>query len=75
MDYRKIVAELDAEISRLQQARDTLAGLNSNVGRSTGARTTQQGTRRGKLSVAARKKISAAKKKWWAARRKGKASA
>ena len=53
------IAAIDAEISRLQQARKLLAG-------STGKR----GSKRGAMSAAGRERISAAQKKRWAQRKK-----
>jgi hypothetical protein len=68
MDLSKAIADLDAEIDRLQKARSVLADLNSD---SNNTRATP-GSRKGKtMSPAARRRISLAKKKWWAARRKG----
>jgi hypothetical protein len=68
MDYSTIIADLDAEITKLQKARDTLAALNGNSNRHS----TPAPGRRGKtMSPDARRRISLAKKKWWAARKKG----
>jgi hypothetical protein len=68
MDYGTIISDLDAEIAKLQKARDTLAALDGNSSRHS----TPATGRRGKtMSPAARRRISLAKKKWWAARRKG----
>ena len=67
MDLSGIVAALDVEISRLQQARSLLAGVTVAVGR--GSRTTGGvlgSGKRKKMSAAARAKISAAQKKRWA---------
>jgi hypothetical protein len=59
MENSKIIAEIDAQIGRLQQARQLLGG------------TTSKGRRAGKgnrkpMSAAARKKISQAQKARWA---------
>jgi DNA invertase Pin-like site-specific DNA recombinase len=56
------VATIEAEISRLQQARSLLAG-------STGTRTAIRGGKH-TMSAEARARISAAQKKRWAQRRK-----
>jgi hypothetical protein len=67
MDLKSIVADIDAEISRLQQVRRLLAGTPSASGK--GSRTTGAVLGRGKrkkMSAAARAKISAAQKKRWA---------
>jgi hypothetical protein len=67
MNLNSIVADIDAEISRLQQARSLLAGAPVAVGR--GSRTTGGvlgSGKRKKMSAAARAKISAAQKKRWA---------
>jgi hypothetical protein len=67
MDVKGIVAEVDAEISRLQQARKLLAGIPVAVrkgSRATGV--VLGGRKRKKMSAAARAKISAAQKKRWA---------
>jgi hypothetical protein len=59
MKTPELIAALDAEIARLQQARKLLAG-------STGTR----GSKRGVMSAEGRARISAAMKKRWAARKK-----
>jgi hypothetical protein len=67
MDLKSIVAELDEEISRLQQARTLLAGIP--VAASKGSHRTVgplKGRKRRKMSAAARAKMSAAQKKRWA---------
>lgn len=61
MDTKRIVAELDAEIERLQRARDALSGLGGNGRRGRGRR----GGKRN-LSPAARRRIAAAQKARWA---------
>jgi hypothetical protein len=60
MNTSELIAAIDAEISRLQQARKLLAG-------STG---TRRG-KRGAMSAEGRARISAAMKQRWALRRKG----
>jgi hypothetical protein len=62
-----IVAELDAEISRLQQVRRLLAGVPVAVSKVHGASGVILGGRkRKKMSAAARAKMSAAQKMRWA---------
>jgi hypothetical protein len=56
-DRKGIIAEIDAEIARLQQARVALAGVSGNG---------RRGRRRRKLSAEARRKISLAQKRRWA---------
>jgi hypothetical protein len=78
VDIKKIIAELSAERSRLDQAIAALQGVNSSTGRSNSNKsvTTQRGWRR--MSAAARKRLSVLMKKRWAAgkmgRRKAKAA-
>ncbi len=67
MDLNSIIAEIDAEISRLQQVRRLLA--DTQVAVSKVNRTTNVGVggpKQKKMSAAARAKISAAQKKRWA---------
>jgi hypothetical protein len=67
MDLKSIIADIDAEISRLQQARGLLAGIP--VAASKGSQSTGgplKGRKRRKMSAAARAKMSAAQKKRWA---------
>jgi hypothetical protein len=59
MNTSELITAIDAEISRLQQARKLLAG-------STGARGIKPGT----MSAAGRARISVAQKKRWAQRRR-----
>jgi hypothetical protein len=67
MNLDSIVAEIDAEISKLQQARRLLAGQPTAGTTSSGTTNTAlQGRKRKKMSAAARAKISAAQKKRWA---------
>jgi hypothetical protein len=65
MSIDNLISEIDAEIARLQQARNLLDGLQS---RTTTAPAKKPAKR--KLSAAARKKIAAAQKKRWAAVKK-----
>jgi hypothetical protein len=67
MNLNSIVAEIDAEISKLQQARRLLAGLTAAGTTSSGTTDAAlKGRKRPKMSAAARAKISAAQKKRWA---------
>ena len=69
MDTNHIVLEIDAEISRLQQARGLLAGANS-AGKPKQRASASASPRNKKpvrtLSAAARARISAAQKARWA---------
>ena len=72
MDLNRIVVELDAEISRLHQARKLLAGTpvaDSKGGHRTGG--PRKGRKRRMMSAAARAKISSAQKKRWAKKKDG----
>lgn len=79
MEVSRIIAEIDAQISRLQQARELLSGNlatgSKGPGRprgsknaKTAAKTTAPGKRR--LSPEGRKRIAEAMKRRWAERRK-----
>jgi hypothetical protein len=73
MQVNQIVTEIDAEIERLQQARNLLAGTNGvKAGRHSisAAPKATKGTRKRKLSAEGRRKISEAQKARWAQRRK-----
>jgi len=59
MDYSNIVRDLDARISRLQQARNALAGLSNTS--TTGGRKQKR-----HMSKKARAKIAAAQRARWA---------
>ena len=81
MEVSRIIAEIDAQISKLQQARALLSGTTSttrrtgpgrpkgskNVADPTAAKTS---TPQRKLSPEGRKRIADAMKKRWAERRK-----
>jgi hypothetical protein len=74
MNKSAVVAFLDAEINRLQRAKELLsgadgAGRNGSYGHSSGRLTTGIRRRR-RMSAEARRKISEAQKKRWAARKK-----
>jgi hypothetical protein len=63
MNTSELIAVIDAEISRLQQARHLIAGTNST-------RTSTSTKKRRILSAEARARISAAQKKRWAQQKK-----
>ena len=79
MEVNRIIAEIDAQISKLQQARALLAGTTTSAGpgrgrpkgSKNGASTVSAKTpRKRKLSPEGRKRIADAMKKRWAERRK-----
>jgi hypothetical protein len=79
VEVSRIIAELDAQISKLQQARALLAGTTTSAertgrGRPKGSKNTSAPSattpRKRKLSPEGRKRIADAMKKRWAERRK-----
>jgi hypothetical protein len=78
VEVNRIIAEIDAQISKLQQARALLAGTMASAartgrGRPKGSKNTASATttpRKRKLSPEGRKRIADAMKKRWAERRK-----
>jgi low affinity Fe/Cu permease len=69
----EILAAIDAEIARLQQARNALAGLSGakRRGRPSASALASQTTKKKRvLSAAAREKIAAAQRKRWAKQKK-----
>lgn len=81
MEVSRIIAEIDAQISKLQQARALLAGTTAPAARNgrgrpkgskktAGAATPAPAVRKRKLSPEGRKRIADAMKKRWAERRK-----
>ncbi len=76
MEVSRIIAEIDAQISKLQQARELLAGTTGKVvkgpGRPKGSKNAKPATasRKRKLSPEGRRKIAEAMKRRWAERRK-----
>lgn len=66
MSVDKIISEIDAEIARIQKARELLVGLEASKGKATKKAT--KGRRGGKrtLSAEAREKIAEAQRKRWA---------
>jgi hypothetical protein len=73
VEVSKIIAEIDAQIAKLQQARELLSGLSSvgtkGPGRPKGSKNSGTGRKR-KLSPEGRKRIQEAMKRRWAERRK-----
>lgn len=71
MDTRKLIAAIDAEISRLQQVKSLLSGTAriQSIKLPVAAKTAQPAKRR-TLSAAARAKIAAAQRARWAKFRK-----
>jgi hypothetical protein len=81
VEVSRIIAEIDAQISKLQQARTLLAGtttpaVRTGRGRPKGSKNAATATsastapRKRKLSAEGRKRIADAMKKRWAERRK-----
>lgn len=81
MEVSRIIAEIDSQISKLQQARTLLAGTTASTartgpGRPKGSKNTAAAAapttapRKRKLSPEGRKRIADAMKKRWAERRK-----
>ena len=77
MEVSRIIAEIDAQISKLQQARALLAGTTAPApragrGRPKGSKNASTATapRKRKLSPEGRKRIADAMKRRWAERRK-----
>jgi len=78
VDVSRIIAEIDSQISKLQQARALLAGTTAASGAGRGrpkgsknaaAATSATNPRKRKLSPEGRKRIADAMKKRWAERR------
>jgi hypothetical protein len=77
MEVNRIIAEIDAQISKLQQARELLAGttkLSKGPGRPKGSKNSKPAASKApakrKLSPEGRKRIAEAMKRRWAERRK-----
>ena len=75
MEVSRIIAEIDLQISKLQQARDLLSGTTARVskgpGRPKGSKNAKPAaTHKRKLSPEGRKRIADAMKRRWAERRK-----
>jgi hypothetical protein len=88
VEVSRIISEIDAQISKLQQARELLSGTVAKTGKGPGrpkgsknaklvtaaAATKTTGTRKRKLSPEGRKRIADAMKRRWAERRKAAAA-
>ena len=74
MEVSRIIAEIDAQIKKLRQAREVLSGTvtaSKGPGRPKGSKNATSGVRRKhKLSPEGRKRIAEAMKRRWAERRK-----
>ena len=73
MSVSRIIADIDSEIAKLQQARSLLAGIQTakpGPGRPKGLKKASAKTTKRKLSPEGRKRIADAMKKRWAERRK-----
>ena len=79
MEVSRIIAEIDAQISKLQQAREllsgTLAAVSKGPGRPKGSKNAKAATKtvatsKRRLSPEGRKRIAEAMKRRWAERRK-----
>ena len=77
MEVSKIIAEIDAQIQKLQQARELLSGVATTErrgpGRPKGSKNvtaSASGSRQRKLTPEGRKRIAEAMKRRWAERRK-----
>jgi hypothetical protein len=80
VEVSRIIAEIDAQISKLQQARELLSGTTAKTGKGPGrpkgsknaksAAAATAAPRKRKLSPEGRKRIADAMKRRWAERRK-----
>jgi hypothetical protein len=73
VELSRIIASIDSEIARLQQARALLAErsvVSVGRGRPSGRRTAAKAPKQRRLSAVGRKRISDAMKKRWAEKRK-----
>jgi hypothetical protein len=76
MNTKPLIADIDAQLAKLQQARTVLLALDSTPAKGKPGRPKGSGAKkaapkkRRKLSAEARAKIAAAQKKRWAAVRK-----
>ena len=76
MEVSRIIAEIDSQIQKLQQARELLSGVavteRRGPGRPKGSKnaSTPTSTRQRKLTPEGRKRIAEAMKRRWAERRK-----
>ena len=74
MQVKDILAELDQEIARLQQARNLLAGEVSRKSSATKTRSAKAAPKKRKLTPEGRKRIAEAMKRRWAERKKQEAA-
>jgi hypothetical protein len=76
VEVSRIIAEIDAQIAKLQQARELLAGTtvstNKGLGRPKGSKNVKAApvAHKRKLSPEGRRRIAEAMKRRWAERRK-----
>ena len=71
MQVSRILAEIDSEIERLQQARNLLVGIDgSSNRRHTSSKPAKKAARKHRISAEGRRRISEALKRSWAARKK-----
>jgi hypothetical protein len=77
LQVQEIIAEIDQEIARLQQARSLLAGDQPRRGRPRGSRNTTKASTKAapakparKMTAEGRKRIAEAMRKRWAERKK-----
>ena len=73
MEVSRIIAEIDAQIAKLQQARELLSGAAPKAkgpGRPKGSTNAPGKRRRHKLSAEGRRRISESQKRRWAEQRK-----
>ncbi len=79
MEVSRIIAEIDAQIAKLQQARELLSGTAAKTGKGPGRPKGSKNAkvaakpatvRKRKISAAGRKSISDAMKRRWAERKK-----
>ena len=70
MDVTEIVAELDAEIARLQHVKGLLLGEGSGTGNGRGAVKAKPAAKKRTMSAAGRAAIAAAQKARWAKQKK-----
>lgn len=74
VEVSRIIAEIDSQIQKLQQARELLAGMETTVsrgpGRPKGSKSASAKTNKRRLSPEGRKRISETMKRRWADRRK-----
>ena len=69
MSNDTLLAAIDAEIKRLQEARTLLAGVATSGAKSTFAKNTRGGRKRWTLSAEGRARIAEAQRKRWAAKK------